>query len=139
MHLTLPTVLLHYFLLETEAENLSFKFLIRFNIHKEVNFDHTKLSSTANTSVKTANKFYKFYLINFFESNYRETSKTMDRVATIEANDGKLNLSSSSLDSDSTSDTSFLGLNPLDDSKLREIEELRVGHIKCNDFGIWQK
>ena len=60
----------------------------------------------------------------------------MDRVATIEANDGKLNLSSSSLDSDSTSDTSFLGLNPLDDSKLREIEELRVGHIKCNDFGI---
>ncbi|XP_075252762.1 coiled-coil domain-containing protein 102A-like [Convolutriloba macropyga] len=61
----------------------------------------------------------------------------MDRVATIEANDGKLNLSSSSLDSDSTSDTSFLGLNPLDDSKLREIEELRARAAQTEQTMKW--
>ncbi len=58
----------------------------------------------------------------------RKLEKTMDRVADLEAEASRLNLhlSSSSLDSDSASDTFFLGLNPLDDSKLREIEELRV-------------
>ena len=62
----------------------------------------------------------------------------MDRLAKLEASDGstgknnKLNLSSSSLDSDSTSDTSmsFLGVNPLDESKLREIEELRASLLQ---------
>ncbi|XP_063724904.1 coiled-coil domain-containing protein 102A-like [Symsagittifera roscoffensis] len=60
----------------------------------------------------------------------------MDRIVNLESTD-RLRNSNSSLDSDSTSDTSFLGINPLDESKLREIEELRARAAQTEQTMKW--